>query len=249
VIEMSTILPTQGGREFRVGDVLVRSFGIFWRRVAIFLALSLLAHAPVYLVIASAHLEVIGGRGIWSRILMAVLGLICASVTSGVIACSVVRELRRQPFSIGQAMNAALRQLLPIIGVSIAAATLTMVAGIAVLVPGLMLFCMCYVAAPACAVEGTGLRASLSRSFFLTRGCRWQVFGVVLVSAALSVILALVYAVTAPWAFAPPGRTVLMQAMQAAASAFSAVMAGVVYEQLRVAKEGVAAETIVGIFD
>jgi hypothetical protein len=249
MIEPSTTQPAQSGQEFRVGDVLVRSFGVFRRRAAIFFVLSLVAHTPVYLVIASAHLGLIGGRGIWSRVLMAGLGLVCASITSGVIACSVVRELRRQSFTIGQAIGAALRRLPSVIGVSVAAATLTAVAGIAVLIPGLVLFCMCYVAAPACAVEGAGVRASLSRSIDLTRGCRWQVFGVVLVSAALFIILALIYAVTAPWIFAPPGRTVLVQTTQAAASAFSAVMAGVAYEQLRVAKEGVAVETLASVFD
>jgi hypothetical protein len=50
-------------------------------------------------------------------------------------------------------------------------------------------------------------------------------------------------------ALRPASAAILWQAFQAIASAFGAVVAGVFYHQLRVAKDGVDIEIIAGVFD
>jgi hypothetical protein len=100
---------------------------------------------------------------------------------------------------------------------------------------------------PACVVEGLGPIASMGRSADLTKGCRWKVFGVMLL-AALLLMVGLVL------------QVVLGMLSQAVASiygwlllvawiAYWNCMTIMVYHDLRVAKEGVDTEQIAAIFD
>jgi hypothetical protein len=247
--DASTALPVQGGGDFRTGDVLTRSFGVFRRRAGAFVMLSLLSHTPVYMLLTLLRLGFIGGRGPWLRVFSPVLALVCASLTGGAIVYGVVQNLRRQSFSIEQSMDMALRRLAPLVCVSIAATVLTVLGAMALIVPGVILFCMCYVAVPACAVERAGVRASLSRSFYLTKGYRWRIFGTVLAMTVVGGILGGVAILLGMRVLGPASGVLLQQAFQAVASAFGAVVVGVVYYQLRVAKDGVDIEIIAGVFD
>jgi hypothetical protein len=104
------------------------------------------------------------------------------------------------------------------------------------------------VAAPVCIAEREGVGASLSRSRFLTKGHRWQIFGAMVLIAVLGLILIGVLT-TAAFMTGPIGLTVVFDGVQAVFGAFYAVMAAVFYYQLRVAKEGVDLAKIASVFD
>ena len=115
-------------------------------------------------------------------------------------------------------------------------------------VPGLILFCMFYVAVPVCVVERPGVFASLSRSAFLTKGYRWKVFGTLIVIMIASIAVQYV----ARLILGSAGLYVLLfgaQVLNTVVGAFGSVLNGVIYYQLRVAKEGVDIETIARVFD
>lgn len=126
------------------------------------------------------------------------------------------------------------------------------------IVPGLLAYCLYYVAAPACVAEDAGVGASLSRSRYLTKGHRLQIFG----AAALIFVLWLIVnvAITSATAGAVIAlgaqATTALRAVQIVSfvaqaffGAFNAVLVGVFYYQLRVAKDGVDIDKIASVFD
>ena len=140
-----------------------------------------------------------------------------------------------------------MRRFLPMVGVAICTGILTFLSAI-LLVPGIIVACMYYVSMPACITERTGVFESMSRSQFLTKGYRWQVFGMFLLilvgGFVLGAIAGLVFAFTGR-----VGLQVVSQAMNAVVGAFYGVIVGVFYYQLRVAKEGVDIDNIASVFD
>ncbi len=66
---------------------------------------------------------------------------------------------------------------------------LVTLAAILLLVPGLIVWCVYAVAVPVCVVESLGLRASMTRSSFLTKGNRWRIFGVFALIFIASIVI------------------------------------------------------------
>jgi hypothetical protein len=113
---------------------------------------------------------------------------------------------------------------------------------------------MFFVAAPVCIAEQAGVGTSLSRSRFLTKRHRWQVFG-----AAILVVIAEVVAIAVVGALflfpairagAPPALfQIVYYILTAGFGAFYAVIVAVFYYQLRIAKEGIDLTKIASVFD
>lgn len=57
------------------------------------------------------------------------------------------------------------------------------------LIPGLILMCLWSLVVPACVLERLGPLSSLSRSARLTKGYRWPVFGLILLTVIAGLIL------------------------------------------------------------
>jgi heme/copper-type cytochrome/quinol oxidase subunit 3 len=120
--------------------------------------------------------------------------------------------------------------------------------GLQLVVPVLILLTMWSVAIPACVVEQTGPWMSLSRSAALTNGNRWKVFGMMTLVIIISGIGAALIKLLAKAAGATVG---LLAALiwNALFGAFFAILMGVTYHDLRVAKEGVDTDQIGAAFE
>lgn len=232
---------------FRLADVFSKAVTIYGRRFGPFIVLTVLAQIPQYLTVF-----VIGAPPAGSfdavRAVSLLVSTVCSSIASGAIIYGVVQELRGRVFSIADSIQIALHRFLPMIGVAICTSILIGLASILLIFPGLMVACAYYVSMPACVAERTGVFESMSRSAFLTKGYRWQVFGMFLLIAVGGVILGLIVGLI--FAFTGKvGLEIAAQAMNAIVSAFNGVIVGVFYYQLRVAKEGVDIDKIASVFD
>jgi hypothetical protein len=233
-------------REFRVGDVFGRSFEVFARRFVLFFGLSLVSFVPLYALTfvqvetAPVSALILGAAGV-------VLGLVCGMLASAAVTYGVVQELRGRSFTFAESLSVALRRFLPLLGVAFCIGLMGVIAMILFVIPIFFVICVYYVAPQACVVEQTGISASLSRSSALTKGHRWQIFGIVvvifLVNAVVSYILGLIVPGSGTLA------TVVTGAWQAVTGAFNAVLAGVLYFQLRSVKEGFELDQIASVFD
>ncbi|MDP0959003.1 hypothetical protein Q6334_28190, partial [Klebsiella pneumoniae] len=79
--------------------------------------------------------------------------------------------------SFGQAFDVGVKMFLPLLGFAIIAALGAGLGYLALIVPGVIISVMWSVASPAVVVEKRGVLESLQRSRDLTRGYRWNVFG------------------------------------------------------------------------
>ncbi len=128
-------------------------------------------------------------------------------------------------------------------------------------VPSLIAACAAYVAVPACLIEGRGPLAAFSRSRALTKGARWGVFGLLLLTAivilAASPILGGIVIAISEGLSAGPGMvwggafavfaTATLVAAEATILLFILPMA--MFHKLRLAKDGVSGESLTGVFE
>jgi len=148
-----------------------------------------------------------------------------------------------------KSVRVALQRLLPVLGVTAAVLVLAIL-GFAVMVfPAAIVISACFVAVPACVVEGLGPIQSMRRSAELTRGYRWRIFALWF---AIMLIEAIVQS-ELDQAARPFGNFASILAPQVAwdalVGAFAVVLTAVTYRELRVAKEGADDNQVATVFD
>jgi uncharacterized membrane protein len=152
----------------------------------------------------------------------------------------------RGAVSLIESLNVSLRQFWTLIG--LAFASLLVVVGLLLVLPGLILATTWFVALPVCIVEQLGLLASLRRSLKLTEGHRWKLFGLMLLLLIPSLIgWAVGYWLSA--AAMPVVGTVGELLFDTVSTAFTAATLIVTYHELRVIKEGADFEHVAVVFD
>jgi hypothetical protein len=248
---------------FRLGDVFSKSFRVFGRNVVAFFLLAALANIPAFVLgLAMGFLEpslstAPDATAVVSAVLIVLLTvlvwIVCWMIANGAMTYGVVQDLREGTVSIGQAIAIAARRFWPMIGVAISISFLTSLAFLLLVFPSAIVFCMLYVAAPVCIAERAGVGDSLSRSRFLTRGHRWQIFGAVILMAIVEVVvggvITGVLSLSGAVAAASFAAQVVSLVLQTFFVAFNAVVAAVFYYQLRVAKEGIDLTKIASVFE
>lgn len=236
-----------GTEEVRLGDVFGRTVELFGRRFGPFLALTVVAYLPYYL--AQFFMSDARSTGASVATLIGfVIGTASSALASAAVTYGVVQELRGRPFAVGESLSVALQRLVPVIGVALCVGVLAGLGMMLLIVPGVIVVCMYYVATPACIVERLGVLASLSRSAELTRGHRWKIFGLVLLIALATIVFSAAMiglAVT----LGPTLRALLTAGWQAVVGTFGAILIGVLYFRLRTAKEGIDIDQIARVFE
>jgi len=245
-----TTAPT--GREFRIGPLFTRSWSIY---TANFVAFTLVA-----IVIALPHqfggdAETVGGAV--RSFVAGIVGVILEFLGQAVILYGAFQAMRGRPVVIGDAVRRGFARFLSIVGVSILVSLGVFVGLILFIIPGIILALRWSVALPACVVENLGPIAAMRRSADLTKGHRWQIFGLfVLIIVVAIIAFAVIGALVGMGLLAAPetlGRLVLLGIVTviitAIVTAYFNVVAAMIYHDLRVAKEGVGTEEIAAVFD
>jgi len=245
-----TTAPT--GREFRIGPIFTRSWSIY---TANFVAFTLVA-----IVIALPHqfggdAETVGGAV--RSFVAGIVGVILEFIGQAVILYGAFQAMRGRPVIIGDAVRRGFSRFLSIVGVSILVSLGVFVGLILFIIPGIILALRWSVALPACVVENLGPIAAMRRSADLTKGHRWQIFGMfVLIIVVAMVAFGVIGALIGMGLLAAPetlGRLVLLGIVTviitAIVTAYFNVMTAMIYHDLRVAKEGVGTEEIAAVFD
>jgi hypothetical protein len=236
---------------FRLADVFSKTFAIYGRRFVPFIVLTIIASMPNYVAILAIGIptspENAASFG-WARAALTLLEFATKSFVGGAVIYGVVQDLRGRTFSVGDSLRIALNRFLPLLGVTICAVLAIFLGTILLIVPGLILACMFFVATPACVAEQTSVFESLSRSRFLTKGYRWQVFGMFLLLIVMGMVIGAIAGLVAATA-GYIGVVIFTQALGVFLSSFNGVLVSVFYYELRVAKEGVDIEKIASVFD
>ncbi len=155
--------------------------------------------------------------------------LIAASLTYG-----VVMDLEGTRPSLRDCIVIGLGRGFSAIGVALLSALAIFGAMMALIIPGLIVALMLYVAIPVAIVERLGVTASLRRSRELTNGHKSTLLGIVLITT----IVVMGISELGNRLLGPDLRAVAIVVVSALAGSLSAVMAAVAYTDLRHLKEG-----------
>jgi hypothetical protein len=172
-----------GTSEFRVGSAIARSASLLWRHPLTFFVVGLIACSPI-LVFAGTQISASTPSGTVKELLWIVFNLAVLTVfdTFGKAALvhTAIQDMRGGGrVRLIESLNVSLRQFWPLIGLAFAS-FLTSLGFVLLVVPGLILSTIWFVALPACIGERLGPWASLRRSLQLTKGHRWKIFGLML---------------------------------------------------------------------
>jgi len=236
------------GREFRVGRVIERAAQLYQRNFLTFSLVSLIALLPAQLVVENPLTESrsasAGAKGT-----IFVLSIVLSMLSQAVIVHAAFQDMRGRPVRLLDSAGVAMSRSLPVLGLSILSGLGATIGILLFVIPGLIAYTMWFVAVPCCVVEQHGPMDSLQRSTELTRGVRWQIFGiwfVVIVGATLIDMVIENFTVAtgsfAIWFVAAVAWSTIW-------GAIFTLLAVVSYYELRSVKEGVDIEQIASVFD
>ena len=258
--EESGGVSTQGG--FDLGRVISRTFTSIRDNWLVLLVASFL------LVGLPSTLSAVGQTMIWSTesttsgFLFVTLGsllyFIGVFILQGTVVKAAVDGFNGKTTRLGDALGVGARMFFPLLGYGILAGLGIGLGFLLLIVPGVILSVLWSVAAPAIVIEKRGVFESFQRSRDLTRGYRWNVFGLLVIYILLTWILgaaiaALSVAVGGSFAAGASPNLWVNLVTGPVVNVLSAVLASAgvasLYYELRSVKEGAGPESLASIFD
>lgn len=230
---------------FRVGSVLRRALAIMVKHFVPFFAIGALASVPstIYTWDATLHPRT---AQFWAITLMSmVMGALCQAM----IVYATFQALRGRRVRAGESIVRGMQRFVPVVLTTLLTEVLISVGLVVLIVPGCIAMTAFAVALPACVVERLGPTASMTRSSELTERYRWPVFGILIIV----LIVGLVAQAAIDGALDRPAtvvaHVVVSLVWSAVTTAFGAVLAALIYHDLRVIKEGIDLEQLAALFD
>ncbi|HEY0411630.1 MAG TPA: hypothetical protein VGD66_00635 [Allosphingosinicella sp.] len=256
-------------RNVSIGRVFSRAFGTIGSNPVATLGIAFLFGAlPNVLansVVQQNRFDIVRALGpvgtIAAGIATVVIGIAFAMITQGALVRATVAHSEGRRAGIVESASAGLVVALPLVGLAILNALGVAAGMILLVVPGIILYIMWSVAAPALVEERLGPIEALGRSRELTAGARWTIFGLELVvlvctwivSAIFGVIMVMLYGSMQAMAAAAMtgfsiGYLAFGAAIQTVTSAFWGVVQTALYVELREWKDGPPADRLAEVF-
>jgi hypothetical protein len=181
-----------------------------------------------------------------------------ALITQGALLRATMAESEGKQASFGELIATGLGVALPLLGLAIVSSFGIMIGFILLFIPGVILYLMWSVAAPAVVAEKLGVFAALGRSRQLTSGARWKILGIQLIILVLYWILAVVVGLAAGTAamstdYADPthvgaGLVITMVLLGTALTVVWGTVQAALFLELRNWKEGPRTEALAEVF-
>lgn len=240
-----------------MGNVLSRSFSIWGKNFVPFFLMTGLVQSPVLALtvyMATIDQEEMAKDLTQTGILVGALviaALLFAPLATASVTYGVLQQLRGRHASVSDCFRVGMSRALAVLGVAIVAGFATAFGYVLCCVPGLFFATAYFVAAPVAVVERKGVFASLSRSWQLTEGARWPVFGLIFVLGAIGAVIQQI--VKFPAAELEGGAAIVLAVFSAlisvGTSSLNAVTGAVTYHDLRTEKEGANSQDLAAVFD
>jgi len=242
------------GEGFAVGRAFSRAFSVFGQGYVQFVVLTVVAYVPlllVYILLGSNPRAAVGATAFspFVVVITPFVQMVVSSIARAACLLGAYQVMRGRSFTIGESLVGGLSRFWAVLGTSLLGGLFVGLAMLLLIVPGLIVICAIYVALPVCVIERLGPKTSLSRSWALTKGHRWPIFGLVLIVGVVAGLLSFGLAFVAVRIAGPFAGSMASLAAQVLLGAFGAVLAAVVYHDLRVDKEGVDIEQLANVFD
>jgi hypothetical protein len=253
---------------FGIGRAIARTFSTWWRNAIAFSVLTLVCSIPIWAFVLSSGVQIPGMnappqnpfapqpqqlpqniQGFW---LAYAATLLLMLVEVGAVTYAVINDLAGKKVSLLAMIGAGAKRALPLLVVGILCYVLVVAGSILLLVPGIWLGCALSVAIPAVVVEKPGVFGALKRSFAITKGKRFSVFVIFLVFVVVMIAIVMLGGFVLPIltaSFSPLLGTIVGQLVNLVFGTLFWVLPGVVYHDLRVAKEGATTAQLAAVFE
>jgi cold shock CspA family protein len=250
----------KGSGVFDLGRVMQRTFSAIKQNAAVFFgAAAVLIGVPSILKAAGQSAMLSDGEitGVLVMMVGVVLNFVGLYLLQGMVVKAAVNGFNGKATAFSDAFNVGVQNFLPLLGLAIIASIGMLLGFFLLFVPGVILSVMWSVGSPAVVVEKRGVLESLQRSRELTKGYRWQVFGLLVIYVILSWIIgAAIGGLSLATGGTLTGGTPNL-AVNLITEPLVSILSGVVasagvaalYHELRSAKEGVGSEELASIFD
>lgn len=181
-----------------------------------------------------------------------IAGVLCSCWLQAALTYLVVRSLRSGRTTLAETMWQATLAAPRAAAVATLVGFITAVGFLLLFVPGVVFFLMFAVAIPAAVVERR-FGSALPRSHELTRGYKWPVLGMFLITAAIvgmfyMVVVAAVAGLGRFVGLPPAAADALVPIVGAPATAFYIIVFAVCYHDLRVLKDGAGDSAVAKVF-
>lgn len=179
------------------------------------------------------------------------LGLISLFGQTALVHAALNRQIGKT-VTIGSSLSAAGGLFLPIWGLSILTGLGLILGFLLLIIPGLYLMTLWVVAIPARIMNGPGVRDAMSASAELTKGVRWQVFGLILLAGLIvggCLVSVLAAAASLPAGLELLGTAVLAPVALGLTTVIFAYGSAALYHELKWGSERGPAETTAELFD
>jgi uncharacterized membrane protein len=251
--------------EFRISDVIVRSWNILSRHFLTFILLVGTAEllplvATLYLgefLQANSRMLTTPGRtpemttillaGL-AGALIGLLKLILTSFAQAIVVFAAFQDLRGRQVNAAESFRRGVARLFPAIIASILVGLMTGIGLLLCVVPGLIALTAMAVVLPACVVERLGPIESMSRSADLTSGHRWPILAVGFAWILIVFLVSMIIQAAMPGESALPTQLATW-AWEVISASFAAVYAAILYHDLRAVREGIGIDEIASVFD
>jgi hypothetical protein len=164
-----------------------------------------------------------------------VISLLIRTFLAGFITVVVGKAVLGRPVTLRESLAELRPRLLPLLGLTVLVTIIVAVATVFLIIPGIWLWAMLSLAAPALILEQGRVGQSMKRSWRLVSGTWWRVFGILLLTAIAATIISMVIEI--PFGV---GLGVTSSTTDIANQSFGS--------QLLSTLGGIVAETIVGPF-
>jgi hypothetical protein len=238
--------------EFRIGEVIVRSWNILSRHFLTFVILVGIAELlplVVNLYLARedeaipagwpAGLAVYGSR---------FLGFVLSTFAQAIVVYAAFQDLRGRQPNAAESFRHGVGRVFPVIIASVLTALVVGVGFILCIVPGLIALTAMAVVVPACVVEQLGPIDAMSRSADLTSGHRRPILGVGVAWVLITLIVGASIGVAMRDAAGLPSQ-LAEWVWEVLSTSYTAVYAAILYHDLRAVREGVGIDEIASLFD
>jgi uncharacterized membrane protein len=258
------------GEPVSIGRVIQRSFAVVAANPLVVLGIAFLFGAPPSVILSHFtqlyQAQLVNAPDatrdyVFLSIGSGVIGFILSMLVQGALVRATIAHLEGRKAGFAESLMAAVRVLLPLVGLAILVAIAVMFGLALFLVPGMIVYVIWSVASPALVAERIGIGEALGRSRRLTKGARWKVFGLQLI---ILVVYYLIVGTMGYGAIVASGSTeavaraaagglpitwlVVNALISTLANTFWSTAQTTLYIELRDWKDGPSADTLADVF-
>jgi hypothetical protein len=242
---------------FRIGRVFKNTFRQFARNIWF-----VLFEIIVVVIALSAHVELAEfinadyALYLYSTATRYAVEKVSIVLPSAIILAATIYNLNGRPLKIGEAIRLGASRFFPLLAVSLIASLAVLTGMVLLIVPGIILVTVWFVAGAACVGEQLHPIESLKRSQALTKGFRWRIFAIYAIVLVGGFMISEMLKPVVPMAMAYNVDYITFKIIimleyiwVGIYYAFGATLTAAVFYELRTLKESVPIATAVSVFE